>query len=65
MPDVVDEIFGRRSFEVALIDDEDTCCWTFEGDRRDLSMVAQRIIVNGRMIEAPQSLRYLFPNCRS
>ena len=61
MPDVVDEVFGRRSFEIALMDGEDTCGWTFEGDRRDMSMVVRQIFVNGRTFETPRSLRYLFP----
>ena len=62
MPDVVDEVFGRRSFEIALMDDEGTFGWTFEGDRRDMSMAVQRVSVNGRMAEAPRSLRYLLPS---
>ena len=62
MPDVVDEVFGRRSFEIELMDGEDTCGWTFEGDRRDMSMAVQRVSVNGRTVAAPQSLRYLLPS---
>ena len=61
MPAVVDEVFGRRSFEIGLTDDENTCDWTFEGDRRDMSMAVQRVSVNGRSVEDPQSLRYLLP----
>ena len=62
MPDVVDEVFGRRSFEIGLVDDEDTCSWTFEGDRRDMSMAVKRVSVNGRTVETPESLRYLLPS---
>ena len=61
MPAVVDEVFGRRRFEIGLTDDENTCEWTFEGDRRDMSMAVQRVSVNGRSVEGPQSLRYLLP----
>ena len=61
MPDVVNEVFGRGSFEIALMDDEDTWGWTFKGDRRDMSMAVQKVSVNGRTIEAPHSLRYLLP----
>ena len=61
MPDVVDEVFGRGSFKIGLMDDENTCGWTFEGGRRDMSMVVQQVSVNGRTVEAPQSLRYLLP----
>ena len=61
MPDVVDEVFGRRRFEIALMDGEDACGWTFEGDRRDMSLAVQQVSVNGRTFESPRSLRYLFP----
>ena len=61
MPDVIDEVFGRRSFEIGLTDGENTCDWTFHGDRKDMSMAIQRVSVNGRAVEGPQSLRYLLP----
>ena len=61
MPNVVDEVFGRSSFEIALTDNEDTCGWTFEGGRRDMSMAVKRVAVNGQTFEDPKSLRYLFP----
>ena len=61
MPDVVDEVFGRRSFEIELSDDQNMYGWTFEGDRRDMSMAVQRVSVGGRTVEAPESLRYLLP----
>ena len=60
-PDVVDEVFGRRSFEIELSDDQNMYGWTFEGDRRDMSMAVQRVSVGGRTVEAPESLRYLLP----
>ncbi len=62
MPNVVDEVFGRSSFEIALLDDENTCGWTFAGDRRDMSMAVKRVSVNGQTVEAPQFLRYLLPS---
>ena len=61
-PAIVDEVFGRASFEIGLTDDKNTCDWTFEGDRHDMSMVVQRVSVNGRTVEAPQSLQYLLPH---
>ena len=61
MPDVIDEIFGRRSFEIGLTDGDTTCDWTFHGERRDMSMAVQRVSVNGRVVEDPPSLRYLLP----
>ncbi len=56
MPGVVDNIFGRNSFESALENDENLYDWAFEGDRRDMSMRIPRISVNGRTTECPQEL---------
>ena len=61
MPDVVDEEFGRNSFRVALETEEGVCDWTFEGDRRDMSMRVESVTVNGRTSEQPEALRYLMP----
>ena len=41
MPDVVDEVSGRRSFEIGLEDNENAYHWVFEGDRQDMSMEVQ------------------------
>ena len=54
MPDVVDEVSGRRSFEIGLEDDENVYHWIFEGDRLDMSMAVQRVSINGRATERPQ-----------
>ncbi len=61
MPDVVDEVSGRRSFEIGLEDDENGYHWLFEGDRQDMSMAVQRVSINGRATERPQELHYLLP----
>ena len=61
MPDVVDEVFGRRHFEITLVDDKDTVSWAFAGDRREMSMAVQRVSVNELTVESPRSLRYLLP----
>ncbi len=61
MPDVVDEVSGRRSFEIGLEDNENAYHWVFEGDRQDMSMEVQGVSVNGRAIERPQELHYLLP----
>ena len=50
MPDVVDEEFGRDSFEIALEDETVVCHWTFVGDRtfvsdrRDMSMEVGSVV---------------------
>ena len=67
MPDVVDEEFGRDSFEIGLEDETVVCHWTFVGDRtfvsdrRDMSMEVGSVVVNGRTIERLRELRYLLP----
>ena len=61
MPDVIDEVFGPRSFQIGLTDGKNTCDWTFHGDRKDMSMAVQRVSVDGRVVEGPQTLRYLLP----
>lgn len=61
MPDVVDEVSGRRSFEIGLEDSENTYHWIFEGDRLDMSMEVQRVSINGHATERPQELHYLLP----
>ena len=60
-PDVVDEEFGRDSFRIALGAEAFVCDWTFEGDRRDMSMRVQSVTVNGQTSEQPAELRYLLP----
>ena len=59
--DVVDEQSSSSQFEVVLDDAMNSCCWTFAGGRRDMSMQVDRVAINGRMIEQPSELRYLLP----
>ena len=59
--DVVDDVSGGRSFEVALDDEENDCGWEFRGNRGEMSMKVHRVSVNGQIIEQPQELRYLLP----
>ena len=61
MPDVVDEVFGRSHFEIALVDGEDRLSWCFAGDRREMSMPVERVSVNGQSAESPETLRHLLP----
>lgn len=59
--DVVDEQSSSGEFEIFLEDDLSACRWGFVGDRRDMSMEVRRVVVNGRVIEQPQELRFLLP----
>ena len=57
--DVVDQVHGRRTFEIGVSDDDLTHLWTFSGERSDMSMAVERVTVAGTAIESPQVLRYL------
>lgn len=59
--DLVDKVHGRRTFEIGLIDGELSYRWTFTGERSELSMAVDSILVDGATIEDPERLRYLLP----
>lgn len=59
--DVVDKVHGRSSFEIGLVDGDETVQWTFVGDRSEMSMAVERVIVGDRSYENPDKLRYLLP----
>jgi len=61
MPDVVDQEFGGNSFTIALENDGNLYDWSFEGERRDMSMRIQHVSVNGKTTKYPQELQYLLP----
>jgi predicted ATPase len=59
--DVVDKVNGRRSFEIAVIDDEQTYSWVFTGERFELSMTVECVTVGQKANKYPESLRFLLP----
>jgi len=59
--DVVDKVHGRRSFEIGVIDDEQTYSWAFTGERAELSMAVDCVTVGQEANEQPESLRHLLP----
>ena len=59
--DVVDKVHGRSSFEIGLVDGEETVQWAFVGDRSEMSMAVERVTVGDRSYENPDALRYLLP----
>ena len=59
--DVVDQVRGRDSFEIGLVDNDTNCQWTFTGDRRDMSLQVSSIAINGMKTENPSELHYLLP----
>ena len=60
--DVVDKVYGRRTFEIGVMDNDLTCQWTFDGERPDMSMAVERVAVGGTMYTEPNTLRYLLPH---
>lgn len=56
--DVIDQVHGRRSFGIALLDGEARFQWRFTGERDEMSMAVER--VRGEVDEA-RPLRYLLP----
>lgn len=59
--DVVDKTHGRHRFDIGLVDDEVTCYWTFSGERSEMSMSVEKVIVDGKPYVVPSQLRHLLP----
>lgn len=60
-PDVINEVFGRTSFGIALEFDGNVYDWTFQGERQDMSMEVQSVSINKQTTTQPQELRHLLP----
>ena len=59
--DVVDEVNGRTEVGIGVATEDSSCGWTFEGDRRDMSMRVRRVSLDGRTSDDPEALRHLLP----
>lgn len=60
--DVVDQVHGRNTFKIGIIDDETHYLWTFfDEDRSEMSMAVESIAVGGNLNEEPKVLRHLLP----
>lgn len=60
--DVVDKVTGRRSFGIAVLTEDRSISWTFEGtDRKDMSAIVASVTVDDVTISNPPVLRYLLP----
>ncbi|NMG16687.1 AAA family ATPase [Aromatoleum bremense] len=59
--DVVDKVHGRHSFEIGVVDDSLNCRWTFSGERPEMSLAVDRIVVGDSVHDRPGKLRYLLP----
>ena len=59
--DVVDQLTGRGSFDIGLMDQEIDCRWKFSGDRQDMSLKVDRVVVGDIVRNNPAELRFLLP----
>ncbi|NTV46496.1 MAG: DUF3696 domain-containing protein [Chlorobiales bacterium] len=59
--DVVDKIHGRNAFEIALSVTEHLYQWEFSGERSEMSMSIDRVLINNIATQSPQHLQYLLP----
>lgn len=59
--DVVDKVHGRQSFEIGVVDHGRGYKWTFVGERSEMSMAVDEVIIGSDTYTQPAMLRYLFP----
>ena len=59
--DVVDEVQGRNGFEIGVTAEDSSCRWTFDGDRREMSLRVRGVSVDGHASDTPATLRHLLP----
>ena len=62
--DVIDQVNGRRSCGITLLDGEIPYEWMFVGEREEMAMGVDRVRVNGTEHAGPKVLRYLLPPSR-
>lgn len=59
--DVIDKVNGRNNIHISISDNDNTIGWTFTGERSQLSMQVENIIINGKSFESPEKLQHLSP----
>ena len=64
--DVIDQEYGHRDFELELVDNDKSYSWLFLGERREMAMNAERVLVDGKeeQIQSNLGLRNLLPHPR-
>ena len=58
---LIDDVFGRRTCAIALLDGDTAYEWGFAGDRDEMSMAVERVRVRGSEESHPHFLRNLLP----
>lgn len=59
--DVVDKVHGRRTFQIGLVDNENSYLWDFSGERSEMSMAVDSITVDNILYKEQKLLRFLLP----
>jgi len=59
--DVVDKVHGRRTIGIGLVDGNLPYDWQFVGERSELSMAVDCVVVGDAAEQRPEVLRYLLP----
>ena len=60
--DIVDQVHGRQSCEIGLVDGETPYQWLFMGERSEMSMAVKRVVTASQKTDAPTQLHYLLPS---
>ena len=63
--DVIDQVHGRRSFEIVLWDSDTSYLWEFSGGREEMSMAVTRVRSGNIAEELPVILHRLIPRSHS
>ena len=62
--DVIDQEYGRREFELGLLDGETHYLWRFRGERREMSMAVTYVNADGDERVDPDALHRLMPGSK-
>lgn len=59
--DVLDKVYGRKSFEISVAEENRSYGWMFSGERGDMSMEVESIRQGSHSLNTPEKLRFLLP----
>ncbi len=62
--DIIDQVFGRRTFSIGLQDSDCSAHWQFDcGDaKEDMSVQVKSLLCDGHAYDQPRRLRHLLPD---
>lgn len=60
--DVVNKVHGRHKFKISIVDDVHSYSWVFSGDRTEMSMAVDRVIIDKTVSKEPKDLCKLLPS---